>query len=153
MGSLVRVTLAGMAVRLSRDEWDTLTLQLLVRSGGMCEARTPACLAGPDGRVTDRRDRRVVPVSRHHRQPRGMGGSSLDGQHGLDVLLLVCGDGTTGCHGFIEGNRELAERWGLLVPHGDGMDPAAIPVTLASGRLVLLDPRGGFYLEIGMGQR
>lgn len=131
-----------MVVRLGREAWDAITLQLLVRSGGLCEARTPACLAAPDGRL----DGRPVPSSRHHRQPRGTGGSALAGQHALDNLLLLCGDGVAGCHGWVESNREAAYDRGLLVRRGQ--DPAAMPVELASGRHVLLDPRGGFYLEI-----
>lgn len=137
-----------MTVRLSRGEWDTITLQLLVRSGGLCEARTPACLAGPDGRLEGRADGRVVPVSRHHRLPRGAGGSALEEQHSLDRLLLVDGDGVTGCHGFIEQHRTWAYEAGMLVPRGQ--DPAGWPVRLASGREVLLDPSGGFYMDIGM---
>lgn len=137
-----------MAVRLAREAWDELTLRLLVRSGAMCEGRTPGCLAGPDGRVSDRRDGRAVPVSRHHRVPRGAGGSALGGQHSLDRLLLLCGDGVTGCHGYVESHREYALGRGLLVSQHEP-DPAAVPVQLASGRLVLLDPGGGFYIDIG----
>lgn len=131
-----------MTVRLSAQEWEQITLQLMVRSGGICEARTPACLAAAGGRLVA-----GVPVSRHHRQPRGRGGSALVATHDLSNLLLVCGDGTTGCHGFIESERTYAYGRGLLVHRGD--DPAAIPLELASGRLVLLDVRGGFYMEIG----
>lgn len=123
--------------------WDEITLRLLVRSGGLCEARTADCLAGPDGRVSDRPDGRVVRVSRHHRLPRGMGGSRGDGVHCLARLVLVCGDGVSGCHGHIERHREAAYGRGLLVRRGD--DPAVVPVTLWSGRRVLLDPGGGFY--------
>lgn len=136
------------AVRLTRGEWDEITLRLLVRSGGLCEARTSSCLAGPDGRLAQRPDGRAVPHSRHHRLPRGAGGSSLPGQHGLDRLLLVCGDGVAGCHGHIESNRAEALGRGLLLEHGVA-DPAEVPVELAGGRLVLLDPAGGFYIPAG----
>lgn len=136
-----------MAVRLTGDEWAHLTLQLLVRSGGMCEARTPRCLAGPDGRISDRADGRPVRHSRHHRLPRGTGGSALPGQHSLDRLLIICGDGVTGCHGHIESARTWAFDRGFLVHRG--MDPAAVPVVLASGRRVLLDAGGGFYVDDG----
>jgi hypothetical protein len=131
----------------SAREWDEITLRLLVRSGGLCEARTPDCLAAPDGRISDRRDGRVVRHSRHHRQPRGMGGTSEAGVHALDRLLLVCGDGVSGCHGHIERHRESARARGLLVPQGG--DCAAVPVQLASGRLVFLDATGGFYVQAG----
>ena len=138
-----------MAVRLDPREWEAITLALLTRSGGVCEARTPGCLAGPDGRLCDRRDGRHVPTSRHHRQPRGAGGSALAGQHDLANLLLVCGDGVRGCHGHIEANRTWAYGRGLLVAHGD--HPAVRPVTLGGGRRVLLDPGGGFYIEVPPG--
>lgn len=137
-----------MAVRLTRGQWDEITLRLLVRSGGLCEARTPACLAGPDGRLAGRADGRVVAYSRHHRVPRGAGGSALAAQHSYDRLLLLCGDGVSGCHGYVESHRELAYARGLLVSHFEP-DPAAVPLELAGGRLVLLDPRGGFYLPAG----
>lgn len=120
---------------------------LLLRCGGLCEARTPACLAAPDGRVSDRRDGRSVRVSRHHRTPRGMGGTRDPEVHALDRLLLVCGDGVTGCHGWIESHRWQAEERGLLVPAG--ADPALTPVQLASGQLVHLDAAGGFYVPAG----
>lgn len=132
-----------MTARLSGPQWEALRLQLLVRSGGVCEARTPDCLAAPTGRLDDGRG---VPVSVHHRLPRGMGGTSVAGVHGLARVLLVCGDGVTGCHGFIEGNRQWAYARGLLLAHG-GADPAGVPVELVSGRRVWLDPAGGFYLD------
>jgi hypothetical protein len=136
-----------MAVRLAREAWDELNLALLVRSGGRCEARTAACLAEPDGRLAERRDGRSVAHSRHHRLPRGMGGSALPGQHGLDRLLLLCGDGVAGCHGWVESHREEARRRGLLVAHG--VDPGSVAVELSSGQLVLLDASGGFYIPAG----
>lgn len=136
-----------MAVRLGAGEWDELTLRLLVRSGALCEARTDWCLARPDGLLSGRRDGRSVRTSRHHRQPRGMGGSALAVQHELANLLLVCGDGVAGCHGWIEAYRDEAYDRGLLVRRG--LDPAQVPVTLAGGRQVLLDPDGGFYMTVG----
>jgi hypothetical protein len=114
--------------------WAAIVQQLLVRSGGRCEARGPHCLAGPDGTLA------TLPryqVSVHHRLPRGMGGTSLPTVHALPRLLLVCGDGVRGCHGWIERNRAAATARGLLVRHGVD-DPAVVPVTLWSGRVVLL---------------
>lgn len=49
----------------------------------------------------------------HHRKPRGMGGTKFEG--GPENLLLLCGSGTTGCHGWIEANREEARMQGWLV--------------------------------------
>lgn len=131
----------------TRGEWEEITLRLLVRSGGMCEARTAACLAGPDGRVSQRADDRIVRSSRHHRIPRGMGGTIDPDAHRLDRLLLLCGDGIAGCHGHIETYREEARVRGLLVNRDE--DAGSTPVQLTGGRLVLLDPVGVFYLEAG----
>lgn len=69
--------------------------------------------------------------SHHHRIPRGMGGSR-------DVLLshpsnivLLCGSGTTGCHGWIERNRADAYALGWLVDRytaGEPTDPRLVPI-------------------------
>lgn len=59
------------------------------------------------------------PFSRHHRDPRGMGGSVL--LHTMANLVLLCGSATTpgGCHDFVENQeRAAARRDGWLVPMG-----------------------------------
>lgn len=134
---------------LTRDEWAEVTLRLLVRSGGHCEARTPWCLAAPDGLLSGRADGRVVRASRHHRVPQGMGGTDDPDAHRLDRLLLLCGDGVTGCHGWVESFREAARERGLLVNRDE--DAAGTAVVLASGRRVRLDPVGVFYVDLGWG--
>ena len=65
--------------------------------------------------------------SRHHRNPRGMGGSKAD-PHALVNLVLLCGSATSrgGCHAAVESQREQARIDGWLVP--DGIDPAEWPV-------------------------
>lgn len=56
------------------------------------------------------------PFSRHHRDPRGMGGSKI--RHTLANLVLLCGSATTpgGCHAEVESSRVQAELDGWLVP-------------------------------------
>lgn len=56
--------------------------------------------------------------SRHHRDPRGIGGSTL--RHTLANVVLLCGSATTpgGCHHEVESHREQAELDGWLVPMG-----------------------------------
>ncbi|MDX3661253.1 HNH endonuclease signature motif containing protein [Streptomyces sp. ID05-26A] len=56
------------------------------------------------------------PWSRHHRDPRGMGGSTL--LHTLANVVLLCGSATTprGCHHEVESQRKQAELDGWLVP-------------------------------------
>ena len=51
----------------------------------------------------------------HHRCPRASGGTSRVWVNEAANLLLVCGSGTTGCHGWIESNRDQARRQGLLI--------------------------------------
>lgn len=86
------------------------------RAGGRCEV-CGGSLAGPTG------------FSVHHRLPRRMGGSRRAELNTPSNLLVVCGSGTTGCHGRIESNRERAHEDGLLLH--DGQDPASVPVMLA----------------------
>lgn len=65
--------------------------------------------------------------SRHHRNPRGMGGSKRN-PHALVNLVLLCGSATSrgGCHYEVESRREQARIDGWLVP--DGINPAKWPV-------------------------
>lgn len=51
----------------------------------------------------------------HHRCPRAAGGTSRVWVNEAANLLLVCGSGTTGCHGWIESNRDTARQQGLLI--------------------------------------
>jgi len=82
-------------------------------------------------------------MSVHHRQPRGMGGSRKVHVNAPANLLLLCGSGTTGCHGWVESNRRTAVTWGLLVPR-PGL-PAVTPVFYRRERWVLLDDDGGVH--------
>lgn len=60
----------------------------------------------------------------HHRKARGMGGANQN--VGPENLLVLCGSGTTGCHGWIERNREMARQQGWLL--GNGEMPYKVPV-------------------------
>lgn len=64
------------------------------------------------------------PHSLHHRRPRQMGGDSA--AHTAANLVLLCGTGTTGCHGEVESFRTQAYAQGWLVHRWD--DPATTPV-------------------------
>jgi len=76
-----------------------------------------------------------------------MGGTTRSQSNGPANLLLLCGTGTTGCHGRIEANRTEAYERGWLV--GQVEDPREVPVDIsifgASYGLerVLLDDEGG----------
>lgn len=51
----------------------------------------------------------------HHRLPRGMGGTKGREIHQASYLLVLCGSGVTGCHGWVEVNRTQALTLGLLI--------------------------------------
>jgi len=72
----------------------------------------------------------------HHRQPRGIGGSSTGYEH-LSTNILFLHDSE---HRMVHANPERSYRDGLLVRHGT--DPASVPVLTAHGEVWLGD--GGF---------
>lgn len=86
---------------------------LYVRAGGRCEI----C----NGDLTTGRE-----YSKHHRLPRGRGG-----RNALVNLMLLCGSGTTGCHGMVERHRAIAYGNGWLVRTGH--DPAGVRVLIHGG--------------------
>lgn len=82
------------------------------------------------------------PYSLQHRKPRRMGGSRDPLVHSAANLILVCGSATTGCHGYMEKNRNEAARNGWILH--DGEDPDRAPVSTCQHGWVLLDTCGGF---------
>lgn len=60
--------------------------------------------------------------SRHHRQRR------RDGGHTAPNLILLCGSGTTGCHGWAHANPKAACAAGYIVPATGRATPDVIPV-------------------------
>ncbi len=132
---------------LSKEEWDEKRVLLGSRSGGRCEAGTPDCFA-PGGMLEAGR------MSVQHRRAQGAGGTSLDTIHNLANLLLVCGDGTVGCHGWIETQcrGEALER-GLWIGHTTGDDrepvPAELyPVRIGGGHWRALHPVAAQYVKL-----
>lgn len=69
----------------------------------------------------------------HHRRPRGMGGDKRPETSLASNALLLCGSGTTKCHGWVESHRDHALLLGLLIPKGSPILPADIPVALGHG--------------------
>lgn len=63
--------------------------------------------------------------SRHHRQRRAVGG------HIRPNLILLCGSGTTGCHGWAHANPALARLAGYIVASWVA-DVAGVPVLVAA---------------------
>lgn len=90
---------------------------VIARSYGCCEScGTQLRSAG----------RWVGEHSFHHRRPRGMGGTNRPETNGAANLLLLCGSGTTGCHGALEANRAVAYERGHLLRQTQ--EPAEVPV-------------------------
>lgn len=82
----------------------------------------------------------------HHRQPRGMGGSRDPAINDPANLLLLCGSGVTGCHGWVESNRPEATDLGLLVSRNSRYSPIEVPVQRWGGQMVRLDADGGIEI-------
>lgn len=83
------------------------------------------------------------PHSFHHRRPRGMGGTTRVETNEPPNLLLLCGTGTTGCHGRVEADRAAAIAAGWLV--AQTQDPSTVPVDITAGAgLVHLTPDGRY---------
>lgn len=79
----------------------------------------------------------------HHRRNRSQGGRDV-----LSNLLLVCGSGTTGCHGDITHLPKWATEFGYTI-QGTTSEPWEVPVLLwgrspyTACDMVMLDDEGG----------
>lgn len=146
------LTRSGISARrpdnhLSAAEWVEPRVLLKSRCGGRCEAGTSHCIA-PEGMLEEGR------LSVQHRRAQGAGGTSLDTVHGFANLLLVCGDGAIGCHGWIETQRRgEARSRGLWIKHTTGDDrrpvPAELyPVRIGGGHWRALDPVAAVYVDL-----
>lgn len=96
------------------------------RSGGFCEARL-----GGEGVLACR----GMANSMHHRRKRSQGGQWVPSN-----MLHLCGDGVTGCHGYIEANPATARRYRLWL--FAGMEPASTPC-----RITWRGYRGWYLLD------
>lgn len=81
----------------------------------------------------------------HHRRPRGMGGTNLPWVNQPGNLLTLCGSGTTGCHHWVERNRDEARQLGFLVRTWGLQLPTEIPVFTHEGWRQY-DDQGGYLL-------
>jgi hypothetical protein len=102
---------------------------VFARDGGCC------IRCGKPVRPEDR----GVGFSVHHRAARLMGGTSRPDVNFPSNLVILCGSGTTGCHGEVESSRVLARAAGLLL--WVKADPAKVPVQTWWGP-ALLDDKG-----------
>lgn len=69
----------------------------------------------------------------HHRKRR------KDGGHGLANLIVLCGDGVRGCHGWVTTHPAEAREDGLIVPTWE--NPLEVPL-MYRGHLCLLTDEG-----------
>lgn len=97
------------------------------RAGWRCEI-CGAVLGWPDGSGGATW---CAPHSFHHRRARGMGGTRRPDTNSPANLLLLCGTGTTGCHGRVEANRAAAHQLGWLLHQTE--DPAQVPAYVVTG--------------------
>ena len=67
--------------------------------------------------------------SRHHRMRR------RDGGHSVAQLILLCGSGTTGCHGYVHAYPANARANGWILPalRKPPLDPCEVPVLYVDG--------------------
>lgn len=80
------------------------------------------------------------PGSVHHRRPRRMGGTKRTDVNSPANLMLLCGSGTTGCHGWIESHRTEAIDNGIILYDRD--DPTEHPFRDMGGRWWQLTDEG-----------
>lgn len=87
---------------------------------------------GPEGRG--------VGWSVHHRLRRSQG---VD--HSIQNVIILCGSGTTQCHGWVHANPADARAGGWLL--SGRQEPLAVPVLVAGQRWVYLTSTG-FYHDV-----
>jgi hypothetical protein len=78
--------------------------------------------------------------SLHHRRPRMMGGTLRLHIHQPAWLIVLCGSGVDGCHGWVESNRDQARDDGYLLFAIDNGEE--IPFKDIEGRYWYLDNLG-----------
>jgi hypothetical protein len=108
-------------VKVPQDVHETIVL----RDGGRCIRCGTSVLS--------------IPASVHHRKPRGAGGTRDVRSYDLRNLVVLCGTGTTGCHGEVESGRTLAYDTGWLLRSYDDLDA---PLITKDGRRVYLKADG-----------
>lgn len=68
----------------------------------------------------------TYPLNLHHRRTAGMGGTRRPESHAGANLMVLCGSGSTGCHGWVTENPDLARQRGYVVRQH--ANPADVPV-------------------------
>lgn len=81
-------------------------------------------------------------ASRHHRHKRS---HPFPGLHQASNLVLLCGSGTTGCHGWVHGHERQSRRMGWIVSAYND-HPEDVPIWTRRHGWVRLDDAGA-YME------
>lgn len=108
----------------------TVRKLVLTRDQGCC-VRCGREVYDPDA------DRLYQMYSLQHRAPRGMGGTRSQVINSPVNLVTLCGSGTTGCHGWVESNREEARLYGWAVSRYQS--PDVVPMLHAYRGWVTVD--------------
>lgn len=107
-------------------------------------------IVGRDGGACARCGRQVAHLNRgwawsiHHRRPRGSGGTKLAWVDQAANGIILCGSGTTGCHGWVESHRVEAMQAGLLISQNGVWQAEDMPIEHVLFGLVYLDNEGGW---------
>jgi hypothetical protein len=89
-------------------------------------------------------DTGIIGHSIQHRIARKMGGTNEPHISRASNGLLLCGSGTTGCHGLVEAEPAFAAAMGYAVE--SWADPTTVPYCRFDGWWVLLDDRGAAHM-------
>lgn len=111
----------------------TVALAIIERDAGAC-ARCGAPVAHLE---------RGIAWSIHHRRARGMGGARDAWINEPANGVILCGSGTTGCHGDIEKHRDVAYDTGWLIRRGIAT-AETVPLLHHRHGYVHLDNMGGY---------
>lgn len=113
-----------------RPNWPAIRDALWERCGGQCEV---------SGRALDRDT-----FDAHHRQNKGMGGTSRPWRDALTNLLALDPDVHNGHDWSVHGRRPWSEQRGYLIPKLALHPPDAMPVWLHGVRWVWLTNAGPY---------
>lgn len=107
---------------------DKVRAAVLTRADGQCE-RCGHSVAN-------------IPASIHHRRTAGAGGNKHS--HYIENLALLCGTGTTGCHGWVTENPAAAGETGWYVHQWE--DPETVSMEDTEGCKFIFDGDQVIYL-------
>ena len=113
-----------MSPRASRKDVEAARSLVRSRDGHRCQ------MCGQS--IVDR------PSSIHHRLNKGRGGSAL--LERASILIRACGDGVSGCHGWVTEHPKAAGMTGWLLPRNNpDIDPTQEPILTFEGWYLLDD--------------